>query len=584
MHRWPALLFAGFALFATASSCKNKGVALSVDVRTDYVPGREISNIVTEVTPDGGGAQSAEHPINAAEKQYIEGTRVADFSDLPTGFVSVKVKVLSPEGQPLVERVARLSINGDYALTMVITRNCEGIVCPEPGGDVSASTCDRGKCVRPECTVVNTKFCAPPECSKNEDCRSAVTCVEALCVLGTCLFAPNDSKCKSTQTCDVARGCTPPDTGACTPTSSSETSCNDGIDDDCDGKIDCVDPDCDAKPCEDGDKCTEGETCSALACASGRAKSCDDGNPCTIDGACVDGACPAPTPNTCDDKNPCTTDSCDAVSGCAYVNNTEPCDDATFCNGADTCKDGMCQIHAGNPCGKACDEATDRCVGCLVDADCGPVTYGTYSACSYPSECATTGTKMRTVTTPRCMANTCSNTVTTEMAACNRATDNVPCGAKVTYGAWDACNYTTACDTAATRKRSMTTYKCAAGACKGTAGTDSEGCSRAVANGTGCGAGQYCCSGSCVAKNSNANCSSCGINCGAGSSCVGVGGGNYACTCSSNAQCVSWGFGAGATCWAPSGQMVCNCQCTGANCCKGGADCYRPSGLNYCSY
>ena len=585
-------------------------MSLSVDLRTDYVPGREISRVVTEVTAGGAGAQSAEHAIAPTEKQYIEGARIADFGDLPSGSVSVKVKVLSPEGQPLVERVARLSISGDYALTIVVTRNCEGIVCPEPGGDQAASTCDRGKCVPPECTVVTTKFCAPPECSKDADCRTDAACVTPHCSLGTCLFAPIDSKCKPGQTCDVARGCVPPETGSCTPTSSTEVSCNDGVDDDCDGKIDCLDTDCEAKPCEDGDKCTEGEVCGALACKGGKAKSCDDGNactddtcdpktgcanakktggacedgnPCTVNDTCTDGACTPGSPNTCDDMNACTTDTCDSASGCAHVNNVDPCNDGVFCNGGDTCKDGACQVHAGNPCGKVCDETSNACVGCTVDRDCGPVTFSAFSMCTGATTCGLTGTRSRTVTTPRCMSNTCSNVVTTENASCPLVTDGKSCGATVTPG-FPACPWASACDTSATRSRTVTTFNCAAGACKATNTVQNDTCTRSVAQGTSCGTGKYCCSGSCVAKNSNANCSSCGIDCGTGSSCVGVGGGNYSCTCSSNSQCQSWGFGTGATCWAPSGQTVCNCQCSTANCCKGGADCFKPSGLNYCSY
>ncbi len=607
-----ALLITAASL-ASAVSCKSSGVALSVDLRTDYVAGTELSHIVTEVIPDGESARSSDRSVSPGEA-FVEGARVADFGDVPSGGVLVKVKVIGTDGNELVERLTRLSIKGDYALTVVVTRNCEGVTCPQPDGDQSASTCDRGKCVKAECSPQTPQYCAEPECSRDADCVADAACVSTRCVGGSCFFTPDNSKCDKSQTCDVAVGCTPPLTvPGCTPTSMKEVACNDGIDDDCDGKKDCDDPDCEGSACEDGDQCTEGEKCSALKCTGGTQKpcdddnacttdtcdsakgcvftnktsgSCEDGNPCTENDTCVDGVCTAGTPKTCDDSNPCTTDICDPTTGCSNGFNVDPCNDGVFCNGADTCKDGLCQLHAGNPCGKVCDEAGDQCVGCVTNADCGPVTYSAWSTCGgFASTCDEGGTQSRTVTTPTCSSNTCTNVVTTQTQACSRVTAGVTCGT-TTYGAWGSCGgYASACDTTGTRSRTKTTYACATGACKGTTVTETGSCSRTVANGTSCGTDKYCCGSSgCVSKGSNAHCSSCGIACGSGSSCVNAGTGKWTCTCSSNAQCQSWGFGSGATCYNAGAGMRCNCQCTTANCCAGGADCYKPSGQNYCSY
>jgi len=611
--RAAAAAILAIASLLAAGSCKSGGVSLSVDLRTDFVAGRELTKVVTEVIPDGEGARSAERAV-AANEAFVNGNRVADFGDVPSGGLLVRVKVLGKDNEAMVERVTRLSIKGDYALTVVVTRNCEGVTCPEPEGDPASSTCDRGKCVKPECSVATPQFCAPVECAIDADCSADAACVTPRCLDGSCLFFPDDKKCDPKQTCDVALGCNPPlGVAGCTPTSMKEVTCNDGIDDDCDGKKDCEDPDCEASACDDGDQCTEGETCSALKCGGGTAKTCDDGNactddtcdktagcafakkssgtcedgnPCTENDTCVDGTCTAGTAKTCDDKNPCTTDTCDPGTGCVNGFNIDPCNDGVFCNGADTCKDGVCAVHAGNPCGKVCDEAGDQCVGCVTDADCGPVTYSAWSACGgYASTCDETGTQSRSVTTPKCVSNVCSNVVTTQAQACTRVTTGVVCGT-TTYGAWSGCGgFASACDTTGTRSRSKTTYACGTGACRATTVSESGSCSRTVANGTSCGTNMYCCSGSgCVSKGSNAHCSSCGIDCGTGSSCVSVGSGHYSCTCSSNAQCQSWGFGSGATCYNSGSGLRCNCQCTTANCCAGGADCYKPSGQNYCSY
>lgn len=52
------------------------------------------------------------------------------------------------------------------------------------------------------------------------------------------------------------------------------------------------------------------------------------------------------------------------------------CDDGLFCNGADTCQGGGCDLHAGDPCGGGlfCDETARQCglecSGCLIEGVC----------------------------------------------------------------------------------------------------------------------------------------------------------------------------------------------------------------------
>ncbi len=476
------------------SACRSGGVALSVDLRTDYLAGREFASVVTEVVPDGASAQSADLAVTAPGPDFVDGARVADFSDLAAGAFQVKVRIVSPTGATLVERLARVTARSDYALTVVVSRSCAGLVCPEPLGDPLLATCDRGQCVSPDCGPQNPAACATAQCAFDADCRAKVDCVAGRCVSGTCLFLPDDAKCAGA-TCDPKIGCaTFP---ICTPTATREQSCSDGNDDDCDGLVDCQDTDCAAQPC--GDACTAGGTCVGAACTGGSPKSCDDGNP-------------------------CTDDACALPGGCTHTNNAAACDDGLFCDGADTCVGGACTAHAGNPCTKPCDEAAKKCASCSADADCGPVTYTQWS-CAYANVCATAGPGTRTASTPKCVSGSCTVVKSTQ----------------------------------------------------------SQTCTRAVANGTTCGTNDYCCSGACVARNDPNHCSACGVKCSTGS-CGSIGGGQYSCTCSSNAACVGDGFGAGATCWAPSGQTYCNCQCTTAGCCGGGAACDKPSGINYCTY
>jgi hypothetical protein len=150
-------------------------------------------------------------------------------------------------------------------------------------------------------------------------------------------------------------------------------------------------------PCFDGNDCTVTDACDNVGNCLGGAlapegQACDDGLYCTVDttcdagGACVGGTSPC-TFTDCvtmcdegtqsclvneggpctDDGNACTDDVCDAGGACTHPDNAAPCDDGTFCNGADTCSGGTCSAHAGDPCiaggqcSNVCDEALDTC-------------------------------------------------------------------------------------------------------------------------------------------------------------------------------------------------------------------------------
>jgi hypothetical protein len=71
----------------------------------------------------------------------------------------------------------------------------------------------------------------------------------------------------------------------------------------------------------------------------------------------------------CDQAETCTGASSDCPADLAAGNGT-PCNDGTFCNGADTCSGGSCSNHAGDPCpgadgdgdcSESCSEASDAC-------------------------------------------------------------------------------------------------------------------------------------------------------------------------------------------------------------------------------
>jgi cysteine-rich repeat protein len=102
---------------------------------------------------------------------------------------------------------------------------------------------------------------------------------------------------------------------------------------------------------------------------------CEDGN--TANGDCCSSTCQLEgngSPCTAD-SNVCTNDVCSGAT-CTHPNNSAACDDGAFCNGTDTCGGGTCSIHTGDPCPGAdgdgdctesCDENSDTCTAADVN-------------------------------------------------------------------------------------------------------------------------------------------------------------------------------------------------------------------------
>ena len=179
---------------------------------------------------------------------------------------------------------------------------------------------------------------------------------------------------------------------------SSNGGCDDG--NPCNGTETCSPPDiiricrCDpTPPCVDGDPCTQ-DVCTVrhgVVCSHPPVV-CDDGLYCngsevcvTFIGGCLSPPAPCQAPLLCDeagdrcvecltdtdcaDGTDCTIDTCDIVAGsCEH----RWCIDNLFCNGRELCRPGTGCLPGIPLCADAgiCDEATDQCADCEVDADC----------------------------------------------------------------------------------------------------------------------------------------------------------------------------------------------------------------------
>src|SRR5262245_2908920 len=107
--------------------------------------------------------------------------------------------------------------------------------------------------------------------------------------------------------------------------------------------------------CDDGNVCTDDvcdSTGPAFVCShTDNTAPCQTGNACILGETCSGGACGGGTPRICNDFNPCTDDHCDSVSGCFVTSNNNPCNDGNACTSNDHCTFGFCSGTANNnPC------------------------------------------------------------------------------------------------------------------------------------------------------------------------------------------------------------------------------------------
>lgn len=164
---------------------------LLVDLKTDLVAQVEFSRVRTILD----GVETLEHPVD--DDGYFDGVRIARFEDVAPGEHSFSVELL--EGNAVVaSRPATIRLDGDLAATVIITRDCVGVVCP------MSSACVGGECAPAECTVETPETC-PVECTVDTDCSPAASCAEPTCVSGLCVL--RGGSCGMGQYCDPDRGC-----------------------------------------------------------------------------------------------------------------------------------------------------------------------------------------------------------------------------------------------------------------------------------------------------------------------------------------------------------------------------------------
>ncbi|GMV43166.1 MAG: hypothetical protein AMXMBFR64_48820 [Myxococcales bacterium] len=317
--------------------------------------------------------------------------------------------------------------------------------------------------------------CIAGQClgTKSTDCNDNNVCTDDSCLLGVgCKHVNNTGVCDDGKVCTEADKCAsgicsgtaklcndadPCTSDACVEptgclyTGISGTLCNDN--NQCTQTDVCQSGNCvgsNPKVCDDGKVCTTDSCDAATGCKFvNNTNACDDGNPCTTTDVCSNGVCVGSGGLNCDDGNPCTTDTCSLTSGCAYTNNTLPCNDNNACTHTDKCKSGSCTDVLPVNCddGNVCTaDSCDILAGCQYAPKTGPCSDN--NACTDNDTCV--GTSCQPGTTKVCNDN---NVCTTD--SCDVAT-----GCKFSAVTGTDCDDGNAC---------TTPDKCQSGTCVGTA-------------------------------------------------------------------------------------------------------------------
>ena len=239
--------------------------------------------------------------------------------------------------------------------------------CEQPLNTVSnclgcgVSCDDANPCTADSCDAAlgckHTPVANGTACSDGNACTQADTCQAGACTAGTPVTCAATDQCHAAGVCDPA-------TGACSnPPLADGTTCN------------------------DGNACTQTDTCVAGACTGANPVACSAQDQCHQAGICdpATGTCSNPfQPDgfACNDGNACTkVDACQA--GACLGASPVVCTALDLCHQAGTCdaSSGICSNPsqpAGSTCGgsNVCD-GSGSCVQCLTASSCP----GSDSAC-----------------------------------------------------------------------------------------------------------------------------------------------------------------------------------------------------------
>ncbi|MFO0761033.1 MAG: hypothetical protein U0359_31435 [Byssovorax sp.] len=306
--------------------------------------------------------------------------------------------------------------------TCAYPNKANGLACNDANPCTQTDACQNGVCVgqnpvacapMDQCHLPGvcdpaTGACSNPVKPNGAACNDGNACTQTdTCQNGVCVGA-NPVACAAMDQCHDAGVCNPA-TGVCSnPNKANGAACNDGNactqNDTCQNGV-CVGQNpvacAAADACHDAGVCNPATgVCSSPVKPNGTA--CNDGNACTQTDTCQNGACVGQNPVACAAMDQChDAGVCNPATGaCSNPNkpNGTACDDSNGCTNADACQAGNCvgqNLPAGTVCRAStglCDPA-ETCAGngsaCPADslAPAGTVCRASAGACDVAETC-----------------------------------------------------------------------------------------------------------------------------------------------------------------------------------------------------
>ena len=259
-----------------------------------------------------------------------------------------------------------------------VADTCQSGVCQGTARDCSGAgdQCNAGVCDEANDRCTAQPRTAGTTCNDGNACTQVDTCQAGVCV------GASPVVCTVLDQCHVAGTCNPT-TGLCSnPEKPSGTACNDG--NACTQVDTCQVGACvGASPvvCTAQDQCHVAGTCNPATgvCSNpekANGSACTDGNACTQTDTCQAGACVGASPVVCAAQDQChVAGTCNPATGvCSNPEkaNGSACADGSACTQADTCQAGACVGASPVVCA-----AQDQC---HVAGTCNPAT----GVCSNP--------------------------------------------------------------------------------------------------------------------------------------------------------------------------------------------------------